>query len=211
MASWVDRLVEASFKAAPEGYVFQSPSPWLFARPHYYLVNDAQKAVIGEFIRKRARFGMVSGIVGVVGVLTLATVPLVFFGQYFGPFSTWLLAMAFYVPTMIVPRIYYRRLLRPIIKDLPTTDRRFTISVQLTAMPKWALYTGIICGLLVVFAAMMASYELMSEGRLAGRWISQVFGITAGVLLAGFSVYGVVLKKKPGKTELGQRTKPLAR
>jgi len=41
MASWVDRLVEASFnKCAPEGYVFQSLSPWLL-RPHYYLVNDA--------------------------------------------------------------------------------------------------------------------------------------------------------------------------
>jgi hypothetical protein len=203
MASWLHGLVEASFQAAPGGYVFQSPSPWLFARPHYYLVNDAQKAVIGEFIRKRARFGMVSGIVGVVGVLTLATVPLVFFGQYFGPFSTWLLAMAFYVPMTIVPRIYYMRLLRPITKDLPTTDRRITIGVQLAAMPKWALYTGLICGLSVVFATIMASYELMSEGRLAGSWILQVLvpGITAGVFLAGFSVYGLVLKKKLGKTE----------
>ena len=202
MASWLDRLVEASFKAAPEGYVFQSPSPWLFARPHYYLVNDAQKAVIGEFIRKRARFGMVSGIVAVVGVLTLATVPLVFFGQYFGQFSTWLLTMAFFVPMLIAPHIYFMRLLRPIIKDLPTTDQRFTVSVQLTkastVMPKWVLYTGIICGLFTVFASIMASYELMSEGRLAG---TQVLGITAGVLLAGFSVYGVVLKKKLEKTE----------
>jgi hypothetical protein len=212
MASWLDGLVEASFKAAPDGYVFQSPSPWLFARSHYYLVNDAQKAVIGEVIRKRARFGMVSGIVGVVGVLTLATVALVFFGQYFGPFSmwllakaffsTWLLATAFFFLMMIVAQIYYMRLLRSIIKDLPTTDRRFTISKQsLTAMPKWALYTGIICGLFVVFALMIASYELMSEGRLADQIISQVLGITAGVFLAGFSVYGVVLKKKLGKTE----------
>jgi len=48
MASWVDRLVEASFnKRAPEGYVFRSLSPWLL-RPHYYLVNDVQKVVIGE-------------------------------------------------------------------------------------------------------------------------------------------------------------------
>jgi hypothetical protein len=202
MASWSDRFVEVSFKAAPEGYVFQSPSPWVFARPHYYMVNDAQKAVIGELIRKRARFGMVSGIVGVVGVLTLATVPLVFFGQYFGPFSTWLLAMAFFVPMTIVQRIYYMRLLRPVIKDLPTTDRRITIGVQLAAMPKWALYTGIICGLSVVFATIMASYELMSEGHLAGSWILQVQvpGIIAGGFLAGFSVYGVVLKKL-GKTE----------
>jgi hypothetical protein len=69
-------------------------------------------------------------------------------------------------------------------------------------MPKWALYTGIICGLSVVFATIMASYELMSEGRLAGSWILQVQvpGIIAGGFLAGFSVYGVVLKKL-GKTE----------
>jgi hypothetical protein len=205
MAGWLDRLVEASFKAAPVGYVFQSPSPWLFARPHYYLVDDTQKAVIGEFIRKRARFGMVSGIAGVVGVLTLATVPLVFFGQYFGPLATWLLAMAFVVPMMIAPHIYYIRLLRPIIKDLPTTDQRFSIRVQLTkavtVMPKWALYAGISCGLFVVFATTMASYELMSEDRLRGEWILQVFAMTAGVLIAGFCVYGIVLKKKLGEIE----------
>ena len=205
MARWLDRLVEASFKAAPEGYVFQSPSPWLYGRPHYYLVNDAQKAVIGEFIRKRARFGMVSGMVAVVGGLTLTTVPLVFFRQYFGLFSTWLLAMAFVAPMTIAPQIYYIRLLRPIIKDLPTTDQRFTISVQLakatTVMPKWVFYTGIIVGLFVVFDTMMTSYELMSEGRLAGKWMLQVLDITAGVLIAGFSVYGVVLKKKLEKTE----------
>jgi len=70
-------------------------------------------------------------------------------------------------------------------------------------MPKWVLYTGIICGLFAVFATMMASYELMSEGRLAGSWILQLLvpGIIAGVFLAGFSVYGVVLKKKLGRTE----------
>src|SRR4051812_9264218 len=41
VANWLHGLVEASFKAAPEGYVFKSPSPWLYARPHYYLVNGA--------------------------------------------------------------------------------------------------------------------------------------------------------------------------
>ena len=41
---WYARANEAAFKPTAGGHVFQRPSPWMFARPRYYLVTDAQKA-----------------------------------------------------------------------------------------------------------------------------------------------------------------------
>ena len=46
MPRWYERANEASFKPVEGGYVFQAPSPWIFARPSYYLVSDAKKAEI---------------------------------------------------------------------------------------------------------------------------------------------------------------------
>ena len=204
MASWLDGIEDAAFKAVPGGYVFKSPSRWIYGRPKYYLVNDPQKAAIGELIREQSRFAMKFSILTVVGLLTLATVPLVFFGQYFGPFSTWLLAMAFFVPIAMVRHIYYVRMLRPIIKDLPKTDQRIPISSQLSklacAMPKWLVYTGMVAALLIVFGGGVRMYELMSEGRLAGRWMSLVPGVTSGVILAGYFVYAAMLKNGSART-----------
>ena len=44
MPRWYECANEASFKSTSEGHVFQAPSPWIFALPRYYLVNDSQKA-----------------------------------------------------------------------------------------------------------------------------------------------------------------------
>src|SRR6476619_5650004 len=52
MAKWYEAANEASFKSVAGGYVFQSPNPWIFARPRYYLVNEAQKAQIAERLRR---------------------------------------------------------------------------------------------------------------------------------------------------------------
>src|SRR5262245_26279340 len=52
MAKWFEAANEASFKAIEGGYVFQSPNPWMFARPRYYLVSAAQKAEISDRLRR---------------------------------------------------------------------------------------------------------------------------------------------------------------
>src|SRR5262249_53344548 len=44
MARWFERANEVSFKPTTQGHVFQAPSPWIFARPRYYVVTEAQKA-----------------------------------------------------------------------------------------------------------------------------------------------------------------------
>src|SRR6476646_7934565 len=170
MASWLDRVAEKSFKAAPEGYVFQLPNTWSFAPPPRYLVNGAQKAVIGEIMRKRARLAGVCAVVGLLGAVTLGVVLLVFFRQYFDKFSINLLALAFAALMIIVPPyIYYMRRLRPIIRDLPTIDP------PTTAMTKWVHYTGTIGGWLMVFGAMMNVWDF--------RWMSMALVMTAGGVL----------------------------
>src|SRR5262245_48230137 len=52
MARWYEAANEGSFKATDGGYVFQSPNPWIFARPRYYFVNDTEKAAISERMRR---------------------------------------------------------------------------------------------------------------------------------------------------------------
>ena len=49
---WYARANEASFKPIEGGYVFQAPSPWMFARPRYYLVSAAKKAEISAHLAR---------------------------------------------------------------------------------------------------------------------------------------------------------------
>jgi hypothetical protein len=45
-------LEEAQFKRVPEGWLFSTASPWIFAPRGTYLVSDAQKPAIAERVRR---------------------------------------------------------------------------------------------------------------------------------------------------------------
>ena len=204
MAGWLEGIEESAFKPVPGGYIFQSPNPWLFARPNYYLVNDAQKAVIGECLRKRVRFGMVFSLLSSVVVIALITALIVYFRQ--SPLSPFLIGASavilLIVPVLLVPHVYLMRMLGPIIKDLPKSDQRFTTNEQYSklagAKPKWLIYSGMAAGMLVILGGLIGLYDLWSEGRLAGRWFwfGPAFSMIGGVILAGYFVYLAKLKKK---------------
>ena len=63
MPRWYECANEASFKLASGGHVFQAPNPWVFARPRYYLVSDAQKT---ELLARLGRWRLLLTIVMVV-------------------------------------------------------------------------------------------------------------------------------------------------
>ena len=50
MGSPSDGMKSALFRAAPGGWVFRSPNPWVFGDTPHYLVNDAQKAQIEAIV-----------------------------------------------------------------------------------------------------------------------------------------------------------------
>ena len=45
-------LEEAQFKRDPEGWLFTTVSPWIFAPHRTYLISDAQQPAIAERIRR---------------------------------------------------------------------------------------------------------------------------------------------------------------
>src|SRR4051812_40646874 len=73
MPSWYASANEASFRPTQGGHVFQAPSPWMFARPGYYLVNDAQRA---QLLACLARWRLLLLIVTAVEVSLTLTVTL---------------------------------------------------------------------------------------------------------------------------------------
>jgi hypothetical protein len=200
MARWLEGIGEPAFKPVSGGHVFQSPNPWLFARPRYYLVNDAQKAAIGDCLRKRAIFALF-GLLVIVVAMALALALVVYLGlPRLSPVLAGIsVAVVLLIPVLIAPHIYLMRMLGPIIRDLPTTDQRITTREQFAKIavgsPKWLLYVGMSGGLLMVLGGMFGLYDLASEGGSAGRWTSTVVSTTAGVLMTAYFAYLVIKKK----------------
>lgn len=205
MAGWLEGIEEAAFRPAPGGgHVFMSPHPWLLARPRYYLVNDAQKAAIGQYVRKRARLALLFAPIAIV-LIALFAILLVYGGLPRLP--PILVGIAFaavlVLPMLIVPHVYFMRMVGPIVKDLPLTDQKFTTREQFSsvakAMPNWLVYGGMVGGVLMIVGAMMSMYDLLSAGRPAVRWISPIISMTGGVLFVAYFAYLANLKKKATK------------
>jgi hypothetical protein len=198
MAGWLEGIEEAAFRPASSGHIYMSPNPWLFGRSRYYLVTDAQKAMIGPLLRKRGKVALV------VTVLTmLIAVPLFFVLHGSLPrISPILFGLSFGVlimlPMLIIPHVYLMRQLGPIIPQLTPTEERFTTRQQLsrlaTAMPKWSIYTGFVGGILMLLSALFGIVDIIVEGH--GRWWSPIVGMTSGVLFLVYSMYLVHLRKQ---------------
>ena len=141
MPRWYERANEASFKPIAGGYLFQAPSPWIFARPSYYLVSDATKAEIS------ARLGRWRLMLLLVGPAVLCLMlPMILFPStigrllspvyqhlgtgLFAPFLFTVL-MLLIAPIIAVPQIYLARALRPLLADAPSTDERIKLAEQL--------------------------------------------------------------------------------
>jgi hypothetical protein len=211
MSRWYERANEASFKAVEGGYVFQNPNPWVFARPSYYLVNDAKKAGILLHLGRWRLMLLVIPAVSIAFALgpslapkTVGSLLLPLFLQL-GPslFSLVLFVGVFLLiaPLMALPQIYLARSLRPLLADAPRTEKRITLAEQL---PKIAasvsgkvLVVGLIgaSGMIVCGGlALLASYL---EGDLTNSVVfTSSLLITAGVLLTLYFTYLRRLKQK---------------
>ena len=44
------------FKPVQGGYIFRAPNPWVFGRGRYFLVNEAQKKLLGGIMAGRRQF-----------------------------------------------------------------------------------------------------------------------------------------------------------
>jgi hypothetical protein len=209
MPRWYEGANEASFKSVDGGYVFQSPSPWIFARPSYYLVNEAKKA---EILVPMGRWRLL--LLSLPAILvSIMLVPILLpetFGHLLLPafrlLGTGLFSLLLFVvmillvaPLIAVPQIYLARSLRPLLADAPRTEQRIKVAEQL---PKIAasvsgkvFVIGLVSALGMVGSGGLLLLDAFLEGRLAGSSLyTASFLLVAGMLLASYFVYLIRLK-----------------
>lgn len=214
MSRWYEAANEVSFRPVADGYVFQSPNPWIFARPCYYLVNEAQKK---EIVALLGRWRLL--------LITIMLFVFVLFGSFIsfvmlfpstfirmaGPalqlgtaaFSVLLsmLLMLLIAPLIAVPQIYLNRGLRAPLAYAPRTSERITMAEQL---PKIAgsvsgkvLVLGLVGGICLMGSAILGPVDAYFEGHLSRNMFFFFFPpLTFGGLLTGYFAYLIRLRTK---------------
>jgi hypothetical protein len=221
MPRWYESANEASFKAIAGGHVFQAPSPWMFARPSYYLVNDAQKA---QLLACLGRWRLLLLIVTAIDLaLTFAiTLPMTVapgtFGRLFRPvllqlgpglFTLLLCAvmLALVMPLYAVPQIYLARKFRALLADAPRTAERISVAEQLpriaASVSGKILVCGLIGGLAMIGVSLAQMFDAFLAGHLARNMPSSAAIFIAGALLSSYFVYLMRLKRQPKHTAIG--------
>jgi hypothetical protein len=220
MPRWYECANEASFKLASGGHVFQAPNPWVFARPRYYLVSDAQKT---ELLARLGRWRLLLMIVMVVELLLAGsiTLPMILwpatFGRLFAPiflqlgFGLFILILCLamlllLMPLLAVPQIYLVRALRSVLADAPRTDERITVAEQLpkiaASVSGWVLASGLIGGLAMMGGSIAHMFDAFLEGHLARSAPAGAAGLIAGGLLISYFVYLGRLKAKSKQSKI---------
>jgi hypothetical protein len=211
MPRWYERANEASFKPVKGGYVFQAPSPWIIARPSYYLVNDAKKA---EIFTRLGRWRLL--LLLPVPVICFLMLPVILLPSTFGRlllpvylqlgtglFSSllFIVLMLLMAPFIAMPQIYLARALRPLLADAPLTDERIKLGEQLPkiagAVSTRLLVVGLISGFGMMLAGGLPVLDAFLEGHLAGGALfsSSIFEVVGG-LLTFYFIHLLRLKTK---------------
>jgi hypothetical protein len=211
MSRWYERANEASFKSVEGGYVFQNPNPWVLARPSYYLVDEAKKAAILNYLgRWRLMMVLVSAAMPLSMMLVFNAWPksvgrlLLPAFVALGPalFSLLLFAalLLLIAAVIAIPQFYLARSLRPVLADAPRTEERIKVAEQLPKIAKSASSTVLIIGLVGVLAMMASSgiglIDAYFEGHLARSAFASAPLIVVSLLLGSYFVYLLRLKAK---------------
>jgi len=214
MARWYEAANEASFKPLAEGYVFQSPNPWIFARPRYYLVNEAQKKEIAALLGRWRLllmtiiliiFVLFGSFISFMMLFPAAFIRLAGPALQFGiaPFSVMLsvLLTLLIAPLIAVPQIYLSRGLRAPLASAPRTNERITMAEQLPriagAVSGKVLVLCLVSGICLMGSAILGLVDAYFEGHLV-RNLSLIFLLlfAFGGLLTGYIAYLIRLRTK---------------
>jgi hypothetical protein len=184
MAKWYEAVNHASFKPTAEGYVFQSPNPWLFGWPRYYLVNEAQRAAILPCMGRWRLLLLLTVLAEmlILGALVafVKLAPTTFF-RLVAPAFQWgvgvfativfvgmLLVM---VPLILLPQLYLNRSLAPLLATAPRTSQRIVMSDQLPRIAGLVSGKVLALGLFGGICLMGAAAAGLVDGYFEGRWM----------------------------------------
>ena len=194
MAKWYESANEASFKPVAGGFVFQSPNPWLFARPRYYLVNDVQKAAITPYLR-RWRLLMMAMAIAMVPLMIVAMIVMQGSLHYPRGLSIAVGSALVLIPLLLVPHVYLLGVLRPLLARLPRTAQRFTWRDQFErtaiAAPKKMLVVGGAGGILMILGGLIGLIDSIVDGRAGAQLLGSMPTMVFGALMAAY-FFGLV-------------------
>jgi hypothetical protein len=116
------------FKKVPEGYLFRAPSPWVFGRARFYLVDEAQKAQLLAIITARSQLVFWFALVALIGVSTAA---IAYGFGHDNPTARDVVIMLALIPVWIYAALLVSvrpmaRRLQPLLAGLPQSDQRIT-------------------------------------------------------------------------------------
>lgn len=214
MAKWYEVANEASFKQVADGYVFQSPNPWIFAFPRYYMVNSTQKAEIGVLLRRwrvLSLTGLAVTLELVASFVAFATLSPATFVRLVEPALHWgvgvfaallaLLMTVLLAPFVIGPHIYLNRALRRPLANALRTNERIKVSEQLTKIAAPAsgkqLTISLAAGLVQMVAGALGLVNAYLENELTAGWITLFsVAVLSGAMLTAYFGYLLRLKAK---------------
>lgn len=206
---WYEARIEAAFKSVEGGYVVRAPNPWVFARPRYYLVNEAQKieiaARLGRWLQLLTTLKILFSF---ILVMTLA--PATFERLILPRFhqlgaSVFTLLMIFLIALLVasfvvIRQIFLARPLRPLLADAPHTEERIKFRERLATIAAFvsteALVLELGVGLGLVGTSVLLLFAAFPQGHLARTIPLSSVLLVAGGLMAAFSGYLIGLKAK---------------
>lgn len=186
-------LEEAQFKRIPEGWLFTTVNPWLFAPRRTYLVSDAQKPAIAarvrraRYLRVPAMFAMMALMVAVI-VMNPALLTMFKTSSLVGA----LVLGAFGVLTVAALVACDHLTIRPLLRDLPRSSQKIGYTDMMRSQSKAMSTMAIaIFAALFVLSALGHTYLALTSPGI--HWPMAISAM-AFVLIAAVFVGMLVVK-----------------
>jgi hypothetical protein len=167
-------LEEAQFKRVPEGWLFTTASPWIFAPRRTYLISDAQKPALAERVRR----GRYLRLVVILLLMALMAVGIIMNPAVLMLVKTFSLTGAivfasFVVLTVAAITVCDYLNIRPLIGGLPRSSRKIghadmmQSQAQAMSAPAIAIFAS-----LFGLATAGKTYEALTSA--SGNWMAAV-------------------------------------
>jgi len=206
MATASGGMKSALFKAVPGGWVFRSPTPWVFGDTPHYLVNDAQKAQIEAILVPRRP--AVVGALLIGGLLAWAIAVATFMWAFTGPRDptpgdTGPMIVLIIIPLLaLLPAAGFvqRRRLRPVLAGAPLTHERISYAEVRQnvrdGMPLRQSLNVLVASLFAFFAAAFAVLlHLVTKHFVFDAYVALWGFVSIQFGFASFTWYRAVLRK----------------
>jgi hypothetical protein len=167
-------MEEAQFKRVPEGWLFTTVSPWIFAPHRTYLVSDAQKPAIAERVR-RGRYLRLAVILTVMALMAVGIImnPAVLTLVKTFSFTGAIVFALFVVLTVAAVTVCDYLNIRLLIRDLQCSSRKIGHADMMQSQAQ-AMSASAIAIFASLFVAVTAgkTYEALTSA--SGNWMAAI-------------------------------------